>query len=176
MSTYQKVVLAKRPTADITPGETFKLERVRVPSESDLKDGEVLLEARYLSLDPAMRGWLNGKLYYEQYLQTSSALNRLLMKYVSVPIDARSYIPPVQINETMRGQVIGVVKASKSSKFSVGSIATGTTGWAELAIANEKHLQKIILPKNGRLTDALSVLGTYHLCICPLSVRRCVTI
>jgi hypothetical protein len=73
--------------------------------------------------------------------------------------DVRSYIPPVQINETMRGQVIGVVKASKSSKFPVGSIATGTTGWAELAIANEKHLEKVILPKNGRLTDALSVLG-----------------
>lgn len=74
-------------------------------------------------------------------------------------IDARSYIPPVKIKEVMRGQVIGVVKASKSKKFPVGSIATGTTGWSELAVANEKHLQKIVLPKNGRLTDALSVLG-----------------
>merc|ERR1711939_736784 len=131
-STYQKVVLAKRPTADIVPGETFRLERDSVPRESDLKDGEVLLEARYLSLDPAMRGWLR---------------------------DARSYIPPVQLNEVMRGQVIGVVKASKSKKFPVGSIATGTTGWAELAVSKDKHLEKVILPKNGRLTDTLSVLG-----------------
>lgn len=60
MSTYQKVVLAKRPTGDIIPGETFKLQRVSAPSASTLKDGEVLLEARYLSLDPAMRGWLRG--------------------------------------------------------------------------------------------------------------------
>lgn len=61
MSSYQKVVLAKRPTADIIPGETFKLERAPVPKASDLKDGQVLLEARYLSLDPAMRGWLRGQ-------------------------------------------------------------------------------------------------------------------
>ena len=66
MSTYQKVVLAKRPTDDIIPGETFRLERASAPKASDLRDGEVLLEARYLSLDPAMRGWLRGK----------SALNR----------------------------------------------------------------------------------------------------
>ena len=61
MSTYQKVTLAKRPTDNIIPGETFKLEHVPVPKESDLKDGEVIYETRYLSLDPAMRGWLNGK-------------------------------------------------------------------------------------------------------------------
>ena len=75
MSTYQKVVLAKRPTGDIIPGETFKLERAPVPSESDLKDGQVLLEARYLSLDPAMRGWLNGSLApSHQYLTTTETL------------------------------------------------------------------------------------------------------
>lgn len=59
-STYQTVVLAKRPTKSIVPGETFSIISNPVPSESELKDGQVLVEALYLSLDPAMRGWLNG--------------------------------------------------------------------------------------------------------------------
>ncbi|KPI37828.1 putative NADP-dependent oxido YfmJ [Cyphellophora attinorum] len=133
MTTYQKVVLAKRPAANIIPGETFRLESAKAPTETDLKDGEVLFEARYLSLDPAMRGWLN---------------------------DTRSYVPPVQIGETMRGYAVGVCKASKSKKFPAGSVASGITGWTELAVVNEKTLQKVVLPKNGWLTDTLSVLGT----------------
>ena len=59
----------------------------------------------------------------------------------------------------MRGQAIGRVKASKSKAFPVGSYAQGTTGWAELVVVKEKNLQKVDLPKNGRVTDALSVLG-----------------
>ena len=54
------VYLAERPKADIIPGTTFKQRVSPVPPPSDLKDGEVLVEALYLSLDPAMRGWLNG--------------------------------------------------------------------------------------------------------------------
>ena len=117
--------------ANVVPGETFKLEQKPLPSESSLKDGEVLFETRYLSIDPAMRGWLN---------------------------DTRSYVPPVQIGEVMRGQAIGVIVSSKSPKFPAGSLAIGTTGWRELAVVKDKHLEKVQLPKNGRLTDALSVL------------------
>jgi hypothetical protein len=58
--TYNTVVLAQRPKGDIVPGETFKLKTEKRPTEADLKDGQVIVEARYLSLDPAMRGWLNG--------------------------------------------------------------------------------------------------------------------
>jgi len=60
MSTYTAVHLAKRPKASIVPGETFELKQHPMPKESDLKDGEVLIKSLYLSLDPAMRGWLNG--------------------------------------------------------------------------------------------------------------------
>jgi NADPH-dependent curcumin reductase CurA len=59
-STYTSVVLAQRPKALIVPGETFSLKENPMISESDLKDGQVLVETLYLSLDPAMRGWLNG--------------------------------------------------------------------------------------------------------------------
>lgn len=60
MATYQSVVLAKRPTTTIVPGETFTLTSQRAPREADLNDGEVIFQSLYLSLDPAMRGWLNG--------------------------------------------------------------------------------------------------------------------
>lgn len=59
-STYQSVVLAQRPKALIVPGETFNLKTNPIPSEKDLKEDQVLVETLYLSLDPAMRGWLNG--------------------------------------------------------------------------------------------------------------------
>lgn len=60
MSESLRVVLAERPKAEIIPGQTFKTEKQPIPREQDLKDGEVLVENLYLSLDPAMRGWLNG--------------------------------------------------------------------------------------------------------------------
>jgi len=59
-STYQSVVLAKRPTGQIVPGETFEKKENPMVTEADLKDDQVLVEVLYLSLDPAMRGWLNG--------------------------------------------------------------------------------------------------------------------
>jgi NADPH-dependent curcumin reductase CurA len=63
-STYTSVVLAKRPTGEIVPGETFTKKENPMPSEKDLKDDQVLIENLYLSLDPAMRGWLNGSSLY----------------------------------------------------------------------------------------------------------------
>lgn len=61
-STYQSVVLAQRPEALVVPGETFMVKENKMLGEGDLKEGQVLVEANYLSLDPAMRGWLNGSL------------------------------------------------------------------------------------------------------------------
>jgi NADPH-dependent curcumin reductase CurA len=58
---YRSVVLAKRPKNTIVPGETFTIKTKTVPTKADLKNGEVIFETLYLSLDPAMRGWLNGK-------------------------------------------------------------------------------------------------------------------
>jgi NADPH-dependent curcumin reductase CurA len=59
-SSNLQIVLAERPKADIIPGQTFKSQTVPVPNAADLKDGEILVQNLYLSLDPAMRGWLNG--------------------------------------------------------------------------------------------------------------------
>jgi NADPH-dependent curcumin reductase CurA len=61
MSTQSlSIILAERPKDKIIPGKTFHQKIETAPSPDDLKDGEVLVETLYLSLDPAMRGWLNG--------------------------------------------------------------------------------------------------------------------
>jgi len=58
---YQQVVLAKRPGAGpIVPGETFRMERKTRVTGAELTDGQFEAKTLYLSLDPAMRGWLNG--------------------------------------------------------------------------------------------------------------------
>jgi NADPH-dependent curcumin reductase CurA len=59
-STYKTVVLAQRPKSLIVPGETFSIETSPLMGEKDVGEGQVLVETLYLSLDPAMRGWLNG--------------------------------------------------------------------------------------------------------------------
>jgi len=132
MPSYTSVHLAERPKDRIIPGTTFKTQQQPIPDASTLKDGQVLFQTLYLSLDPAMRGWLN---------------------------DTRSYVPPVKIGETMRGLGIGLIVASKSSKFPVGTHASGTIGWTEYAVMNEKHLEVLDLPGGAVPTDALSVLG-----------------
>ncbi|CAF9942305.1 hypothetical protein IMSHALPRED_003468 [Imshaugia aleurites] len=134
MATTQSLVLAERPTGDIQPGKTFRMQPQKNLSEDDLKDGQALVETIYLSLDPAMRGWLN---------------------------DTRSYVPPVQVGAVMRGAVIARVVASKSSKYEVGCHIYALCGWREQAIVEDKDgdVQKLDVPKGGRLTDALGVLG-----------------
>ena len=94
------------------------------------------------------------------YLRTKEAQSRNAPSHrLKIHVDTRSYVPPVQIGETMRGACIGIIKASKSPSFPIGSYATGTVGWTEYAIVHSKALQKIEIPENGRLTDALGVLG-----------------
>ncbi|KAI0096884.1 hypothetical protein GGR51DRAFT_490893 [Nemania sp. FL0031] len=125
-------VLAQRPKTHIVPGETFRLEKAPAPTADELKDGQVLLEVLFLSLDPAMRGWLN---------------------------DARSYAPPVGIGEKMRGGTICRVAASKTPKAKEGDIVTANAGWTEVVIAGEKDIQKLEIPEGGQITDLLGVLG-----------------
>ncbi|CAG8954994.1 hypothetical protein HYFRA_00008683 [Hymenoscyphus fraxineus] len=133
-STYQTVVLAKRPTATIVPGETFEVKERPLLTEKDLGVGDVLVETLYLSLDPAMRGWLN---------------------------DTRSYVPPVQIGEKMRGFCIGKVLATQSPKFPIGAHVACSHGWTELSIIkdSEPTLRIVEVPQGGKLTDTLGVLG-----------------
>jgi len=69
--------------------------------------GEVLVKTLYLSLDPAMRGWMN---------------------------EGRSYIAPVGIGEVMRAGGAGRVIASQNPAFAVGDHVTGVLGAQEYAL------------------------------------------
>jgi len=101
-------------------------ETLREPGE-----GEVLVKILYLSLDPAMRGWMN---------------------------EGKSYIPPVGIGEVMRAGAVGRVVASKNQAFAVGDHVYGTLGVQEYAISNGKALTKID-PRVAPLPVFLGTLG-----------------
>lgn len=127
------VVLAERPTNDIIPGQTFHQKITPAPTPDDLKDGEILVEVLYLSLDPAMRGWLN---------------------------DVRSYLPPVQIGAVMRGGSVSRVLASKSKQAAVGDYISAHTGWTEYAILAEGTFEPAsAFPGVQDPKDLLSHLG-----------------
>ncbi|MCE3602849.1 NADP-dependent oxidoreductase [Massilia sp. P8910] len=101
----------------------------------DISDGEIVVKALYLSLDPAMRGWMN---------------------------EGKSYIRPVAIGETMRAGGVGVVVASKSDKFAVGDTVSGGIGvqqyWVGAADDKAGNFYKIF-PAMAPLTTWLNTLG-----------------
>jgi NADPH-dependent curcumin reductase CurA len=103
---------------------------------ADPQDGGVLVKVLALSLDPAMRGWMN---------------------------EGKSYIPPVGIGEVMRAGGVGRVVASKNPAFAVGDTVTGGPGVQQYwPIAGDQvkrsGLAKIDL-RLGSLTQWLNVLG-----------------
>src|ERR1700741_4179997 len=102
----------------------------------DIADGEIVVKTLYLSLDPAMRGWMN---------------------------DAKSYIRPVAIGEVMRAGGIGVVTASKSPKFAVGDHVSGPLGvqryWLGPIDDKSAALLHKVDPKLAPLTTYLNTLG-----------------
>ena len=127
-----QVRLATRPVG--LPGaECWQLtdEPLAEPAE-----GGVLIKTLALSLDPAMRGWMN---------------------------EGKSYIAPVGIGEVMRAGGVGVVVASKNPGFAVGDPVVGGPGvqeyWSVAADQVKRSgLAKIDL-RLGTLTQWLNVLG-----------------
>jgi NADPH-dependent curcumin reductase len=94
-------------------------------------DGEVLIKILYLSLDPAMRGWMN---------------------------DSRSYIPPVGLGEVMRALAAGKVIASDHPGLAVGDYVTGLLGVQEYAVAKGNAVMKVD-PELAELPVYLGTLG-----------------
>ena len=119
--------LAKRPVG-MVKREDFDFTQAPV---GDPGPGEVLLKILYLSLDPAMRGWMN---------------------------EGKSYVPPVGIGEVMRAGGVGRVLKSNDPKFSVGDHAVGMTGVQEYAVLPAKGLTRVD-PKLAPLPVYLGTLG-----------------
>ncbi len=104
--------LAARPVGELTR-DIWDYTEDTAPQPGD---GEVLVKSLYLSLDPAMRGWLN---------------------------DVRSYVPPVGIGEVMRAGGVGEVIESNDPGFAVGDHVYGTLGIQEYAALPARHLEKV---------------------------------
>ena len=92
LATRDDFVIADQPAAEPGPGE-FRVRN------------------QFISLDPAMRGWMS---------------------------EMRSYVPPVKIGEVMRAYAAGVVEASNNPEFPVGTAVTGLFGVQQTAISDGK--------------------------------------
>jgi NADPH-dependent curcumin reductase CurA len=122
-----KFLLAARPVGMLKRSDwTFTQEPVGEPNE-----GELLVQLLYISLDPAMRMWLN---------------------------DVRSYTPPVGIGELMRALGVGIVTASRNPRFSAGDHVSGLFGVQEYALTDGGRVTKVDT-NAAPLPKYLSVLG-----------------
>jgi NADPH-dependent curcumin reductase CurA len=105
------VKLARRPQGHVQR-EDFTITQEPL---AELKDGEIRVATQYISLDPAMRGWMN---------------------------DSKSYVPPVGIGETMRAFAAGTVEASRNPKFKEGDTVSGLIGAQSHAVSDGQNVVK----------------------------------
>jgi hypothetical protein len=124
--TRRQFVLAKRPSPGLSP-DVLKLENSAVP---ELKDGEVLVQYDYLSIDPTNRIWMDEK---------------------------PSYLPPIPLGSVMRGITGGKVLLSRNKDLKEGDLVIGMGGWVDYGVAQPGEVNKI--PPGLNLPEALSLFG-----------------
>jgi len=108
----KQIVLAKRPSGMVS-SDDFES---KVTTLDELQEGQILIQNECISLDPAMRGWMN---------------------------EGTTYIRGVEIGAVMRGFAAGKVIQSKNQDFQVGQYVTGLTGVQQYAISDGKGITPI---------------------------------
>ncbi|WP_103068607.1 NADP-dependent oxidoreductase [Aquimarina sediminis] len=102
----KQIILKKRPIG-LPEEDTWELQNNPL---RELKEGEILIQQHYVSLDPAMRGWIN---------------------------DIKSYIEPVELDDVMRAGSVGkVIKTNNHQKFKEGDYVTGWGGVQQYVITD----------------------------------------
>jgi NADPH-dependent curcumin reductase CurA len=124
----RQVRLKSRPTGIPQP-EHFEIVEGPVPEPAD---GEVLIRNIYLSVDPAMRGWVNA---------------------------AASYAEPVPVGAVMRAGAVGRIEVSRHPDFSPGDCVAGMFGWQDYVAVPGKSIQRKITDAEFPISTALGVLG-----------------
>lgn len=119
--------LAARPVG-VPKASDWEFTSGDIPSAGD---GGVVVKVHYVSLDPAMRGWMN---------------------------DAKSYIPPVGLGEVMRAGTVGEVVDSNNPAFAAGDFVTGYHGVQQYGVSDGKDLVKVD-PKLAPLESYIGGLG-----------------
>lgn len=123
----RRIVLASRPSGKPTL-DNFRLENVAIPRPGE---GQVLLQTRFLSLDPYMRGRMSA---------------------------AESYAESVPVDGVMVGGTVSRVVSSNNSAYAEGDLVTAYAGWQDYALSDGHDLMKID-PRITRPSYALGVLG-----------------
>jgi NADPH-dependent curcumin reductase CurA len=125
--TNHKFLLAARPVGMPKQSDwTYTEEPVGEP-----KDGELLVRVLYISIDPAMRIWIN---------------------------EGRSYLPAVELGEVMRALGLGIITASRNPHFAEGDHVSGMFGVQEYALTDGRGVTKVDT-RLAPLPKHLSVLG-----------------
>jgi hypothetical protein len=124
-ATNRQVLLTEMPKGKLTPA-SFQLAEAPIPTPAD---GEVLLKARYVSLDAANRAWMQGVTY-------RSAL---------------------EAGQVMAGGSLAEVVESRAPGLAPGDLVFADIGWQEYGTQSGKHLTR--LPAMAPITHLLSVYG-----------------
>lgn len=123
----RQFVLAARPEGMIRETD-FRLVETTAPP---VRDGEMLVRARYLSVDPYMRGRMSA---------------------------ARSYAPSVEIGQLMVGGAVAEVLESHNAAFRAGDIVNFPMGWQEYAVSDGAGVRKVD-PSLAPISTAVGILG-----------------
>jgi NADPH-dependent curcumin reductase CurA len=110
--TNRQIRLAARPSG-LPRATDWSLTTEEIP---DPAEGQFVVAVSHLSIDPAMRGWMNA---------------------------VRSYVPPVEIGAVMRAGAVGRVAASAHPGFAVGDAVYGVFGVQEYAISDGRGVIRI---------------------------------
>ncbi len=124
----RQVVLASRPLG-IPQAEHFRIAEADVPQ---LRDGQFLVRNEFLSVEPAMRGWVNA---------------------------AANYSDPVPVGGVMRSFAAGTVTASRHAGYAVGDKVMGMLGWQEWAVSDGTGIRRKVREADLSLSLSLGVLG-----------------
>jgi NADPH-dependent curcumin reductase CurA len=124
----RQVRLKSRPVG-IPQAEHFEIVEAPVP---ELRDGQFLVRNEFLSVDPAMRGWVSAVANYSQ---------------------------PVGIGEVMRSFAAGGVIASRHPGYAVGDSVMGLLGWQEYALSDGSAITRKVKESDLPLSASLGILG-----------------
>lgn len=131
MTVNRRVVLARRPDGNPVP-EDFRLEEGPVP---EIADGEMLVRVCAISMEPAIRGWLDD--------------------------NDKNYFDPIPLGGTLRAPAVAQVVASKLEGFVPGDYMRGLVGWEDFSVATRDTvlLKKLEIAPDVPLSHYVGALG-----------------
>jgi len=128
MVVNRQIWLKSRPNG-IPQLEDFAIREASIPA---IEEGEFLIRNRFLSADPAMRGWI---------------------------ADKSTYWPRIEVGDTMRAFSVGEVQASNNPDYAVGDKVMGIFGWQDYAAVKVPQIMRKVLETDLPLSLSLGVLG-----------------